>query len=342
LMELAVAEATRQQAAKKRFMHPRTTTQPLCPLCRRSPRLRSDYLQHWFYGKLKAHATCSGTKKQPHRVTSLGVLPKQTEWRLLDRVTNPNTMKETTTPSRRRMKTSYEKRHGWVWCPTCGGLCVPYGKYNHHYIGSQMGTTYNIFRCFNRDCPDYRRRLKCRNGKTSWKLQHRGRIGDLPHNARRCPRCGGKTIGNGKHQALVNGVSRELVRVRCRGNCKNPKVFYFDAQLGSFLGQKKGFVPLKRGGPLLSDDNRPTCRKGDTMVVWRIDLRRYRRFRPRIPRSIRPRIDEYVGASTVIPDGPVLVKYQCGHKSVWKLPNGKVLLSQKRRGRKKFGVPLQG
>lgn len=268
---------------------------------------------------------------------SFGVLPKQTEWRLLDRVTNPNTMKEMALPSRRRTKTSYEKRYGWVWCPTCGGLCVPYGEYNHHYLGSQTGTTYNIFRCFNRDCRDYRRRLKCRNGKAGWKLQHRGRFGSLPHNARTCPRCGGKAIGNGKHRARVNGVPRELVRVRCKGYCKNAKVFYFDVQLGSFLGRKKGFVPFKRGGPLLADDNRPTCRKGDTMVLWRIDLRRYRRFRTRIPRAIRPTIDAHIKATT-IPDGPVVVKYQCGHKSVWKLPNGKILRFQKRRGRKKFGT----
>ncbi len=322
MFEQGIAEVTRQEAGKKRTTDEETVTQLVCPRCGARPRLRSDYLKHWFHGRLKDHATCSGTTGSRHQVVSFGILPHETEWQPLDAAKNPNTQKEVLLPLRRRVKTSYERRHGWVWCPECGGMCLPGGKYTHHYRGSETGTTYNIFRCFNHKCRNYRRRLKCLNGKAVLDLEHRGRFSNLPPKARTCPHCNGKTVANGKHLGLVNGVPRELIRVRCKGDCKKPRVFYFDVSLGRFFS-------LKLGGPR-ADDNRPICRKGDTMISWRIDLHRYRRFRARVPSAIRAKIDACVTPSLPAKE-IVVVRYECRHKTVWKLPNGVVLLTQHRR-----------
>jgi hypothetical protein len=334
---LALPEAERQArnqtATDGTPMTP--ATPPPCPQCKARMRLRSDYLKHWFFGRLHAHATCSGRMGNRHAIVSFGILPNETEWRPLNRAETPVTRQNVPLPPRRNLKTPYERDYDWTWCPECGWLCVPSGKYVTHKRRSSKGITYNIFRCSNPQCPKGGKRLKCRAGRCVWDIPHQGRQTSLPEGARRCPHCRGNTIRNGNHSVVVNGTKCELIRLRCKGACKKQKVLYFDVGRGRFV------PPLKRGGPLAVDPHRPRCAKGDTMYSWRMTLRVYRNRKRRlaVPLPVRVKVEASLKPNTRL-RGVVVVAYFCRHKRVWKLPNGKWLYTHYRGRNLRRGAPL--
>jgi len=210
VLRLALKETDRQLSRKGTASEPEG---PRCPTCNAKMRLRRDYLNHWYYGRLKDHATCGGQAGARHRVVSLGILPRGNDWTRLDRAINPQVAKEVVVPTAvKRTKTAYEKRYGWVWCPGCGQILKPYGTYAYHARGGRLGPVYQIFRCWNKDnCPKYAVRFKCRGGRIFEHLPSRGRKTALPAKAQQCPKCAGPT-----NRKAGEGVPAGQVRVVCK------------------------------------------------------------------------------------------------------------------------------
>jgi hypothetical protein len=287
---------------------------PPCPECGSLARLRPDYLKHWFYGRLKAYAYCNGIQDTPHTKVKLGIVAGESEWRRLDLAVSGATHQNVPL-LRKRSRTAYERRHGWVWCPSqgCGWMCLPVGNYKFHARNSDDGPTYNIFRCTNPHCPQPGR-LKCKGGEILRDVPHSGRRTTLPERARACPRCGGETIGNGK--------LRELLQLRCKG-CK--KVLHFNPALG-----RGRFVSLPIGGPRSVDHHAPRCAKHGLMYAWHVTLRMYQNRRRHFPRPVRIGVGGSIRSATR-PKDVVLVEYFCKdrkkrcHGTAWALPTGEVL-----------------
>ena len=284
---------------------------PPCPECGSLARLRPDYLQHWFYGRLRAYAYCNGIHDTPHTKVKLGILAGESEWRRLDLAVSGATHQNVPL-LRKRSRTFYEKRYGWVWCPSpgCGWMCLPVGNYKFHARNSDSGPTYNIFRCTNPHCPQPGR-LKCKGGEILRDVPHSGRQTTLPERARVCPHCGSETIGNGQ--------LRELLQLRCKG-CR--KVLHFNPT----LGRRGQFVTLKLGARRRSATHCPLCPKHGPMYPWDVTLRMYRRRRQHFPRNIRGEVNASIKPATR-PTDVVLVQYGCKpyHGTAWALPTGEVL-----------------
>jgi hypothetical protein len=297
---------------------------PLCPECGAQPRLRPDYRKHWFHGNLNNYAYCNGTQDRPHDKVKLGVLAGGSAWIRIDRVMSKAAthINQEVPILRRRSKTAYERRHGWVWCPVCGWMCRPSGNYAFHARHSSSGPTYSIFRCTNPECPQPGR-LKCIGGRILRGLPHRGRTTTLPVGARKCPHCGGKTIRN--------GALRDLIQLRCK-ECR--KVLHFNPALS-----RGRFVSLRVGGPLSRDAHRPRCAKGDTMILWRLRLGAYRNLKRRV--AVPLPVRRGVNASTKTTSSPkdvVVIRYSCSHKTVWKLPDGTLLHTHYKGRNRRRGV----
>jgi len=308
---------------------------PPCPQCGAAPRLRPDYLEHWFHGDLNSYAYCNGTEDRPHKKVKLGILAGGSAWIRLDRVLSKaagHTNREVPL-LRKRSKTPYEVEHGWVWCPACGWMCRPGGNYTYHARGSSTGPTYKIFVCTNLKCPQRGQRLKCKGGKILRRLPHRGRMTTLPKRARKCqhPHCGGDTIRNGR------GPIEGLLQLRCK-RCR--KVLHFNPA----VGHGGDFVTLKPGPRMSVDPHRPrACAKHGEMHSWRVELRTYRKRRQHFPSDVRRKVDESIKPATR-PRDDVLVVYFCkstpSHITVWKLPDGKRLATayKSRDGRRRRGA----